>query len=337
MRMDNDEYRRGGRDPEWTKESGGEKREFDFDAFLQDDLEERITAALDGKDIFAPDAFGESVENYTPRRPADGEHGRHEAPQPVSTAQVADSAEEPPMAAKPNDPRYAAPERPRVVVAEPRPEVYVTPPGTGGDEPTSGGDKSRKGLIWAIVILAVIAVVIGILLAILRSGSRPGDEGEDRPVPTSQSETTPSPTADDATSAPVETPAEPTPTPTAPPQKTYRITVTAGSGGSVTPSGAVSVEEGGEVTFTILPNAGYELSQLLLDGSAIDLTDTIRIANVSGDHTLYAVFREAATPTPEPTPTPTAEPTATPKPTPEPTAPPAPDGGESAPEEPAEP
>ena len=332
MSFDNEDSRRpSGREPEWTKEGGGEKKEFDFGAFLEDDLEERITAALDGKDIFAPDAFGESVESYTPRRPSDGEHGRHEAPQPVSTAQIAEESNESPMKTNPDDPRYAAPERPRVVVAEPRPEVYVTPPGKGDDEPPSGRGKGRKGLIWTIVILAVVAVFIGILLAILRSGSRPDDDADDRPAPTSQSEVTPTPAA--ATPTPTETPAETTPTPTAPPQKTYRITVTAGSGGSVTPSGVVSVEEGGTVTFTILPNAGYELTQLLLDGSAIDLTDTVRIENVARDHTLYAVFREAATPTPEPTPTPTPEPTATP----EPTEPPTPDGGDSDPEEPVEP
>ena len=336
MSFDNEEYRRNsGAEPEWTKEGGADKKEFDFDAFLRDDLEDRITAALDGRDLLAPDAFGESVAN---RRPGDGEHGRHEAPEPVSTAQIVESDSEPTAETKRNDSRYAAPERPHVVVAEPRTEVYVTPPGTGNGEPPSGGGKRRKGLIWTIVILAVVAVVIGILLVILRSGSRPDTDGGDKPVPTSQSEATPTPKSDEPTPTPTATPAESTPTPTAPPQvTTYHVTVTAGSGGSVSPSGVVPVEKGGTVTFTILPNAGYELSQLLLDGSAIELTDTVRIANAASDHTLYAVFRESATPTPEPTPTPTPEPTATPEPTPEPTAPPAPDSGDSEPSEPVEP
>ena len=323
----------------WKKDASEGKKDFDFDAFLRDDLEDRITAALDGKDLLAPDAFGESVENYVPRRASDGEHGRHEAPEPVSTAQfVAETAMEPPekKTADPNDPRYAAPERPRVVVAEPRPKVYVTPPSGGEDEPSGGGNGNpRKGLIWTIVILAIIAIAVGSLLAILRSGSRTDGDTDATPVPTSQSEATPTPAADEATPAPTETPAEATPTPSAPPQvTTYHVTVTAGSGGKVSPSGAVVVEKGGTVTFTITPDNGYELTQLLLDGAPIDLTDTVRIANVAGDHTLYAVFQVSATPTPEPTqtPTPTPEPTAAP----EPTAPPAPDEGDPG-EEPTEP
>ena len=338
MDLENQDKRRSSAlEPEWMKEDPAGKKEFDFDAFLSDDLEDRITAALDGKDLLAPDAFGESVANYTPRRTGDGEHGRHEAPELVNTAQVVTGETPAPEENRQNDPRYAAPERPRVVVAEPRQEVYVTPPGRGDDEPPKDGRKKRKGLIWAIVILAVIAVAVGCLLAILRSGSGADDDAEITPLPTSQSEATPTLKSDEATPAPTATPAETTPTPTAPPQKTtYHVTVTAGSGGSVTPSGVVSVEQGGTVTFTILPNAGYELTELLLDGKSIELTDTVRIANAAADHTLYAVFREAATPTPAPTPTPTPEPTATPEPTPEPTEPPAPDGGEE-PSEPAEP
>lgn len=325
---------------EWQKDASAGKKDFDFDAFLRDDLEDRITAALDGKDLLAPDAFGESVENYKPRRVTDSEHGRHEAPEPVSTAQYvpetsAVTSER--KKADPSDPRYAAPERPRVVVAEPRPKVYVTPPSGGEDEPPERRDRNpRKGLIWAVVILAIIAIAVGGLLAILRSGSRWDGGADDRPVPTSQSEATPTPAADDATPAPTATPAEATPTPTAPPQvTTYHVTVTAGSGGKVSPSGAVAVEKGDTVTFTITPDAGYELAQLLLDGSPIQLTDTVRIANVAGDHTLYAVFQPSATPTPEPTatPTPTPEPTATP----EPTTPPAPDEGDSGDTEPSEP
>lgn len=331
--------RSGDAAPNWKKEDTAEKKEFDFDDFLTDDLEDRITAALDGRDVLAPDAFGESVPSYTPRRAGDGEHGRHEAPEPVSTAQVvAGTDESEPV--DPSDPRYAAPERPRVVVAEPPPTAYVAPPGGGGAEPPAGEGKPRKGLIWAVVILAVIAAAIGILLAILSSGSHGGDGADATPAPTSQSENTPSPTSDSTTPAPTDTPAGSTPTPTAPPQvTTYHVTVTAGSGGSVTPSGVVSVEEGGTVTFTIRPNAGYELSQLLLDGSPIELTDTVRIAKVAADHTLYAVFRQAATPTPAPTPTPTPEPTSTPtpeptptptpEPTPEPTEPPIPNPEEN--------
>jgi len=46
----------------------------------------------------------------------------------------------------------------------------------------------------------------------------------------------------------------------------YIITVMSGAGGSVTPSGAVSVAAGADQTFEILPDAGMEIDKILLDG-----------------------------------------------------------------------
>jgi hypothetical protein len=84
----------------------------------------------------------------------------------------------------------------------------------------------------------------------------------------------------------------------------------------------VNVEEGGSQTFAILPNSGYVISQVLVDGTAVEPSDSYTFSNVTGGHTIYAVFQAAATDTPTPTatPAPTAEPT--PEPTPEPTEPP---------------
>ncbi len=309
---------------DWKKENAAEKKEFDFDAFLADDLEERITAALDGRDLLEEDAFGGSVSEYVPRCPGDGEHGRHEAPEPVSTAQrppVSSETQEEPRPTGPDtsDPRYAAPERPQVVVAEPRPTVYVTPP--SGDEylsAASAGNKgTARGLKVAVVVLVVIAILVGALLAFLSRGARDIDDEAQTPVTTPQvsreDESKP-----ESTPVPADTPA-PEVTPTAPPQTaTHTITVTAGSGGTVSPKGAVTVKEGEEVTFTVTPDAGYELGQLLVDGSPAELGSTYRFTNVTKDHTLYAVFQQAATPVPEPT----ATPEPTPEPTPTPTAPP---------------
>lgn len=314
--MDNNRNDRGeSPSVDWRKESGDAKKSFNFDDFLEDDLETRITNALGGKDLLEPDAFGESVPSYSPRRTeGDAERGKHEAPTPVSTAQQPPKSperdEKPSI--DPNDPRYAAPERPRVVVAEPRKQVYVAPSGSDY-EPLRKPDSSRgsRGLKTAAVILAVIAVIGGILIALLYGGAGSGGDADSTPRPAS------------ATQAPEDTKA-PEATPTAQPQaRTYRINVTAGSGGSVSPSGSVGVEEGKDASFTITPNAGYELSQLLIDGSSVALTDSYRFTDVRGDHTLYAVFTASATPTPPPTPQPTAAPT--PEPTPEPTPAPTPE------------
>ena len=46
----------------------------------------------------------------------------------------------------------------------------------------------------------------------------------------------------------------------------YTIAATAGAGGSISPSGNVSVREGGDQTFTITPDKGYAVSIVKIDG-----------------------------------------------------------------------
>ena len=102
---------------------------------------------------------------------------------------------------------------------------------------------------------------------------------------------------------------EPTPTPTA-----YSVSVTVGKGGTVSPKGQVSVNDGDSVTFTITPDSEYELRELKIDGVDVGVQSTYTFTNVKGNHTLYAVFQVKVEPTPSPTPTPTPPPTPTPTP-----------------------
>lgn len=71
----------------------------------------------------------------------------------------------------------------------------------------------------------------------------------------------------------------------------YTISVSAGKGGSVSPSGSVRVEEGEDVTFTITPDEGYVLDELFIDGEAVKAVEEFTFAKVDASHTLYAVFR----------------------------------------------
>lgn len=52
---------------------------------------------------------------------------------------------------------------------------------------------------------------------------------------------------------------------------TYTIVASAGTGGSISPSGNVSVEHGASQTFTITADSGYHISRILVDGSPIQL------------------------------------------------------------------
>ena len=82
-----------------------------------------------------------------------------------------------------------------------------------------------------------------------------------------------------------ETPTQPT---------TYTITASAGQGGSITPSGAVSVEKGGSQTFTIKPSDNYEIEDVKVDNQSVGKVETYTIGDVNENHTIAATFTEKA-------------------------------------------
>jgi len=73
-------------------------------------------------------------------------------------------------------------------------------------------------------------------------------------------------------------------------QTAYNITATASPGGSISPSGVVSVQEGGDQTFTITPDNCYSITELLIDGELVDPAVTYTFSNVITDHTIEAHF-----------------------------------------------
>lgn len=77
-----------------------------------------------------------------------------------------------------------------------------------------------------------------------------------------------------------------------PEKKTFAVTVTCGSGGSVSPNGKVEVKEGGTVSFTITPNDGYEVDKLIIDGLEVLPLESYTFMNIDSDHTLYVTFKE---------------------------------------------
>jgi hypothetical protein len=71
---------------------------------------------------------------------------------------------------------------------------------------------------------------------------------------------------------------------------TYTITASAGSGGSISPSGSITVNHGDTPTFTITPNAGYHVSDALVDGSSVGAVSSYTFLPVSASHTIVASF-----------------------------------------------
>ena len=71
---------------------------------------------------------------------------------------------------------------------------------------------------------------------------------------------------------------------------TYTITASAGAGGSISPSGAVLVNAGGNQTFTISPNSGYTIANVTVDGGGVGSLSSYPFANVTATHTIAATF-----------------------------------------------
>lgn len=86
------------------------------------------------------------------------------------------------------------------------------------------------------------------------------------------------------------TPVEPT---------TYTITASAGQGGSITPSGNVSVAENGNQKFTITPSEGYEIADVKVDNQSVGKKTEYTFENVTKAHTIAATFTEKAVTLPD--------------------------------------
>ena len=71
---------------------------------------------------------------------------------------------------------------------------------------------------------------------------------------------------------------------------THTIQAATGTGGSIAPAGTVSVDDGTDQTFTMVPNAGYHVVSVSVDGVGVGALDTYTFAAVGGDHTITANF-----------------------------------------------
>ena len=70
----------------------------------------------------------------------------------------------------------------------------------------------------------------------------------------------------------------------------YTIKATAGVGGTVSPSGNVSVREGRDQSFTFTADNGYAVSDVKIDGKSIGAVKSYTFENVRRAHTIEVVF-----------------------------------------------
>lgn len=71
---------------------------------------------------------------------------------------------------------------------------------------------------------------------------------------------------------------------------TRTITASAGTNGNISPTGTVIVRDGENQVFTITPDSGYSIADVLVDGSSVGAVNTYTFVNVVTDHTIAASF-----------------------------------------------
>lgn len=94
---------------------------------------------------------------------------------------------------------------------------------------------------------------------------------------------------------------------------TYAITPSTETGGSIDPYSQQQVLYGSSLTFTITPNSGNQINQVLVDGVVQTMTgNTYTFTNVQAPHTIHATFSSPPLPSYSITPQPSAGGTITP-------------------------
>jgi len=77
---------------------------------------------------------------------------------------------------------------------------------------------------------------------------------------------------------------------------THRISVTEGDNGNILPNDVINVPVNQSQQLTVLPDAGYGIDQVLVDGKAVELSDnTYTFESVTEDHTFIVTFEKVVT------------------------------------------
>ena len=75
-------------------------------------------------------------------------------------------------------------------------------------------------------------------------------------------------------------------------EASYIVTLSAGEGGTVSPSGEQSVKHGADLAVNITANEGWQIADVLVDGVSVGAVATYTFEAVTANHTLEARFEE---------------------------------------------
>ena len=69
----------------------------------------------------------------------------------------------------------------------------------------------------------------------------------------------------------------------------YTISVSSGAGGSISPTPA-SLISGSSQTYSILPSSGYQIADVMVDGTSVGTVATYTFSSIASNHTISATF-----------------------------------------------
>lgn len=75
-----------------------------------------------------------------------------------------------------------------------------------------------------------------------------------------------------------------------PDSERHALHASAGSGGMITPSGDLQVVEGTMMPFTVIPDPGYDVADVLMDGASVGKVLSYAFENITANHTINASF-----------------------------------------------
>jgi len=70
----------------------------------------------------------------------------------------------------------------------------------------------------------------------------------------------------------------------------YQIHADAGAGGNISPSGVIEVQGGGRQSFTIIPDTGYSVQDVIVNDTSIGAVLSYTFSNIDRNHTIQANF-----------------------------------------------
>ena len=76
----------------------------------------------------------------------------------------------------------------------------------------------------------------------------------------------------------------------------HTITSSAGTGGNITPGGDIDVQCGGEQSFSITPDSGYQIADVQVDGISVGVMNSYTFTSIAENHTISAGFQPFCSP-----------------------------------------